>query len=62
MPRAYSGTTNNKLKHEDRKSGRMFVGALGMKNKKLDVDECVNSVITNAIDRKIKDINFVVCA
>ena len=40
----------------------MFVGALGMKNKKLDVDECVNSVITNAIDRKIKDINFVVCA
>jgi len=44
------------------KSGRMFLGARGMRNKKLDVDECVNSVITNAIDRKIKDINFVVCA
>ena len=62
MPRACGGTTNNKLKHEDMKSGRMFVGALGMKNKKLEVDEWVNSVITKAIDRNIKDIIFVVLA
>lgn len=62
MPRAYSGTTNNKLKQDDIKSGRIIVSFLGMMSKKLDDAVYCNNVITNAIDRNSKDINFVVCA